>query len=632
MTLSVDRIQGLSGSLAIKRPVACATTANIVLNGLQTIDGFVLASGDRVLVKNQTTGSENGVYEADTSDWRRTLDFDKSNDVVHGTLVNVIGGSTNYGLWILSTASPVVGTSSLVFERFEGFEGADQVVYVPEGAGAVATTVQAKQRESKSVEDFDAAGDGVTDDASAIQAAIDAIYALGGGDVVLQPKTYLISESIYMKRGVRLIGKGPLPTIPSFYLPATEAVIQGISTLRASSALTGAIVIFDFSATTAAERPHAAEMHNLMLDGTDMVSGRGVWFKEGPAGGGAFGNGECSDVATLFRVAVTRIPEEGIYQERDVNTVTYRDCKVAFCDKVGIVINQCADTKILNCQVFDCYGGVWFNGTQTARIHDNDIFNIRYSGSVTHSGVGFTDDSNYLIATNNYIQNCAREGVRIIASSLTSTNRWSSYAHNRITGNSAEANNGFDNLYIGSYGGVGLGGITFTGDQFSSLTNSEFPANKARYGFYLDAAPTTAIQATNCIFPIFASNAQLNDVALTYVNFVNCTNGGQSYIGNLPHTFADTGGNLSWQPNVTLGATFFDTANTAATVITGFSGSSQGREIWLQIADANTGVDFTGSNLKGNGGSDLAAGAGANGKVLHCKCYDGTNWACQLYG
>lgn len=178
--LSVDRVQGLSGSLAIKRPVACASTTNITLNGLQTIDGFALASGDRVLVKNQTTGSANGVYEADTSDWRRTLDFDGVNDIVEGTLVNVLNGDTNSGLWILRTTSPIIGTSTLTFERFEGFEGADQVVFMPAGTGAVPTTAQAKLRESVSPMDKGAVGDGVTDDLAALKLALESGFPVDG--------------------------------------------------------------------------------------------------------------------------------------------------------------------------------------------------------------------------------------------------------------------------------------------------------------------------------------------------------------------------------------------------------------------------------------------------------------------
>ena len=52
---STDRRYGVSGNLAMKAPCRVATTANITLNGLQTIDGVTVAAGDRVLVKDQSS-------------------------------------------------------------------------------------------------------------------------------------------------------------------------------------------------------------------------------------------------------------------------------------------------------------------------------------------------------------------------------------------------------------------------------------------------------------------------------------------------------------------------------------------------------------------------------------------------
>jgi hypothetical protein len=118
IALSVDRIQGLSGSLAIKVPVDCATVAAITLSGLQTIDDVVLVEGDRVLVKDQTDLTTNGLYTATTSTWQRTLDFNNSNDAIQGTLIHVYGGTTNAGLWMLTTSDPVIGTSDLEFAWF----------------------------------------------------------------------------------------------------------------------------------------------------------------------------------------------------------------------------------------------------------------------------------------------------------------------------------------------------------------------------------------------------------------------------------------------------------------------------------------------------------------------------------
>lgn len=102
-----DRLAGLIGSVAIKAPVVTATTANITLSGLQTLDGVTVVAGDRVLVKNQTDASENGIYDADTGDWNRSEDFDGPYDVVCGTMVKVNEGATTSGFWYVTTDDPI---------------------------------------------------------------------------------------------------------------------------------------------------------------------------------------------------------------------------------------------------------------------------------------------------------------------------------------------------------------------------------------------------------------------------------------------------------------------------------------------------------------------------------------------
>ncbi len=112
-----DRTTGLVGNTGIKQPVKAATTANITLSGEQTIDGIACVTGDRVLVKDQTSGVDNGIYEVDTGTWSRTKDFDGTYDTVSGTMVRVNQGSTNGdGLFIVSTSDPItIGTTSLTF-------------------------------------------------------------------------------------------------------------------------------------------------------------------------------------------------------------------------------------------------------------------------------------------------------------------------------------------------------------------------------------------------------------------------------------------------------------------------------------------------------------------------------------
>ena len=117
-TTSTTRRQGVNAGLGIKAPVRAATTANITLSGEQTIDGVAIVTDDRVLVKNQTTSADNGIYRADTSTWQRDYDWDGSFDVKDGTLVYVTSGTTNQGFWAVTTDDDItIGTTSVTIQR-----------------------------------------------------------------------------------------------------------------------------------------------------------------------------------------------------------------------------------------------------------------------------------------------------------------------------------------------------------------------------------------------------------------------------------------------------------------------------------------------------------------------------------
>ena len=114
---TTDRVAGLNGSVGFKAPCRAATTAAITLSGEQTIDGVAIVAGDRVLVKNQSSSVDNGIYLASAGSWSRALDFDGTRDARNGTLVYVTSGSTNSGnVFAMSATDPVtVGTTSITF-------------------------------------------------------------------------------------------------------------------------------------------------------------------------------------------------------------------------------------------------------------------------------------------------------------------------------------------------------------------------------------------------------------------------------------------------------------------------------------------------------------------------------------
>jgi hypothetical protein len=84
-------------------------------------------------------------------------------------------------------------------------DGSDWIGFDPAGSGAVARSAQDKMRDTVSVKDFGAVGDGVTDDAAAFNAAI----AAAVGEVLVTEGTYLLGSTVTLDRqGIRLVGAG----------------------------------------------------------------------------------------------------------------------------------------------------------------------------------------------------------------------------------------------------------------------------------------------------------------------------------------------------------------------------------------------------------------------------------------
>ncbi|TIQ95482.1 hypothetical protein [Mesorhizobium sp.] len=141
-TTSVDQVTGYGETVAYKAPCRLATTANITLSGLQAIDGTMTAVDDRVLVKNQTTGSQNGIYIAATGPWQRARDMDSNRDLTKGTRVNVTDGTANGGReYYVSSSNPItVGTTNLVFtEALSSNAGASAAAAAASASAAAAS-------------------------------------------------------------------------------------------------------------------------------------------------------------------------------------------------------------------------------------------------------------------------------------------------------------------------------------------------------------------------------------------------------------------------------------------------------------------------------------------------------------
>ncbi len=113
-----NQINNINAGLAWKVAVRVATTANITLSGIQTIDGVAVIVGDRVLVKNQTLGQNNGIYVVASGAWTRSTDSDTGAKMLQAT-VGIEEGTVNADtIYTCTTDAPIIiGTTVLVFAK-----------------------------------------------------------------------------------------------------------------------------------------------------------------------------------------------------------------------------------------------------------------------------------------------------------------------------------------------------------------------------------------------------------------------------------------------------------------------------------------------------------------------------------
>jgi len=181
----------------------------------------------------------------------------------------------------IGTYDNISGNGSGILPLFSASNGSSLVGFLQAGANAVATTVQSKLRESVSVKDFGAVGDGVTDDYSAISAAINSVsYGTGiyqsGPSVYFPPGTYRCSQTIQLKKSVKLYGDSSGLPYNSMAMLKFDAGISGIVVHRYNT-----INDTKQSPTTTGADSSIIEGLNIVGQyGTaDVIGGHGIWLR-----------------------------------------------------------------------------------------------------------------------------------------------------------------------------------------------------------------------------------------------------------------------------------------------------------------------------------------------------------------
>jgi hypothetical protein len=337
--VSTDRRRGINSSAAIKVACITASTANLTLSGEQTVDGIALVDGDRVLAKNQTDTTENGIYVVSTGAWSRAVDFDGSFDVVEGTLIPISRGTINGDtMWrVTNTGVITIGTTSLTFEAAV-FAESSSLAYTPAGAGAVSTTVQAKLRETFSVLDFGADSTGVTDSTTEIQSAI---TAAAGGILFWPEGTYLVDAA-----------DGDAADRPVLTIPSNSCFIFSPNVkVNLNTTTSGRYKIF-----------HIKDVSNVVIHGNKLLI---TGDRAGPIGS-TYENGhgvniEGSDNVVINDVDVVDCWGDGFYVGAGSG---------GFSENIVFNNNSSSNNyrqglSIISCKNFDDYNGRYDNTTGT---------------------------------------------------------------------------------------------------------------------------------------------------------------------------------------------------------------------------------------------------------------------------
>lgn len=119
-------VQGLSWKKAVRAATTVAGTLASSFENGDAIDGVTLATGDRILVKNQASGSENGIYTVNASGApTRATDADTGAEMVNATVFVSEGTTLADTQWTCSTNAPItIGSTSIAFAQLSAGGGA----------------------------------------------------------------------------------------------------------------------------------------------------------------------------------------------------------------------------------------------------------------------------------------------------------------------------------------------------------------------------------------------------------------------------------------------------------------------------------------------------------------------------
>lgn len=402
---STDRRYGVSTGLAIKAPCRLATTVNITLAGLQSIDGLTAVEDDRILVKNQSNTTENGIYRASSGTWTRDVDCDSTRDIQNGTSVLVAMGGQAKTFWMFSGTNPIVpGSSAISIVVAPQTQPTDLSTFLATSTGASSSrTLAAHYGDMVNVLDYGAIGDGATDDTTAANAAIAAAIARAAGTIV-SACVWFPPDKTYVLNGC-LIGAGGGTKYVTLLGYGASLLLKAQTSTSASPLFycqTAGVSIYGFWMDGNASNNNAVSWSDSFAGG---AQGQGRSFRCGIRASGGAG---CSylNVAdcTFYNFQGAGIATQSV-------NLNIRDCFTTLTAYEGIYsgifggtqyYSKISNNRIQSCATADATvnaNGLYIEGSSDCQIVNNEF------NSVERSAINFVCSyaSTQLLISNNII-------------------------------------------------------------------------------------------------------------------------------------------------------------------------------------------------------------------------------------
>lgn len=247
--VTLQQLNAAIAGLAWKDSVRVATTATGTLatafaNG-QTIDGVTLATGDRILIKNQSSGAENGIYVVAASGApTRAVDANTGASIVQATVYVEAGTTQSDTAWTMTTNAPItLNTTALTFAQF----GVGGTAYTAGNGLNLATTVFSVLANGTSL-DVSASGVRIADAAAAAGlTSTSGILAVGAGaGISVAADAVAIDTAVVVRKFAANIGTGAATAIAVTHNLGTRDITWSVY-----DASTFAFVMVDGVATDA---------------------------------------------------------------------------------------------------------------------------------------------------------------------------------------------------------------------------------------------------------------------------------------------------------------------------------------------------------------------------------------------